>query len=274
VDKLGPANATESKVAALVPASTVFLATGHEIGAGLERFRALAAEDPELADGVKQLEGSLALIGGVDALIGWIGDAGLAITRDGDDIAGGLVVTPTDRAAADRLLTQLRGFLALAGVGSGIKVTDEDHDGTTVTSITIENVGDLLGAATGGSLDGPDDIPDSIVIAYAVTDEVVTIGYTADFVKAVLDTRGGESLATTDRFRGMLDRADKVHGSLSWVDVAAIRDLVEGMIPDAERGEYDADVKPYLSAFDAIISTGVPGDDLDTGTIVMRVVGQ
>ena len=103
---------------------------------------------------------------------------------------------------------------------------------------------------------------------------MVTIGYTADFVKAVLDTRGGESLATTDRFKGMLDRADKVHGSLSWVDVAAIRDLVEGMIPDAERGEYDADVKPYLAAFDAIIATSVPGDDLDTGTIVMRVVGQ
>ena len=274
VDKLGPAVATESKVAALVPASTVFLATGHEVGAGLERLRALAAEDPELADGVKQLEDSLALIGGVDALIGWIGDAGIAITRDGDELAGGLVVTPTDKAAADRLLTQLRGFLALAGESAGIKVTDEDHDGTTVTSITIENVGDLVGAATGGSLDGPDDVPDSIVIAYAVSDEVVTIGYTADFVKAVLDTRGGESLATTDRFKGMLDRADKVHGSLSWVDVAAIRDLVEGMIPDAERGEYDADVKPYLAAFDAIIATSVPGDDLDTGTIVMRVVGQ
>ena len=274
VDKLGPAVATESKVAALVPASTVFLATGHEVGAGLERLRALAAEDPELADGVKQLEDSLALIGGVDALIGWIGDAGIAITRDGDELAGGLVVTPTDKAAADRLLTQLRGFLALAGESAGIKVTDEDHDGTTVTSITIENVGDLVGAATGGSLDGPEDVPDSIVIAYAVSDEVVTIGYTADFVKAVLDTRGGESLATTDRFKGMLDRADKVHGSLSWVDVAAIRDLVEGMIPDAERGEYDADVKPYLAAFDAIIATSVPGDDLDTGTIVMRVVGQ
>ena len=274
VDKLGPAVATESKVAALVPASTVFLATGHEVGAGLERLRALAAEDPELADGVKQLEDSLALIGGVDALIGWIGDAGIAITRDGDELAGGLVVTPTDKAAADRLLTQLRGFLALAGESAGIKVTDEDHDGTTVTSITIENVGDLVGAATGGSLDGPEDVPDSIVVAYAVSDEVVTIGYTADFVKAVLDTRGGESLATTDRFKGMLDRADKVHGSLSWVDVAAIRDLVEGMIPDAERGEYDADVKPYLAAFDAIIATSVPGDDLDTGTIVMRVVGQ
>ena len=274
VDKLGPAVATESKVAALVPASTVFLATGHEVGAGLERLRALAAEDPELADGVKQLEDSLALIGGVDALIGWIGDAGIAITRDGDELAGGLVVTPTDKTAADRLLTQLRGFLALAGESAGIKVTDEDHDGTTVTSITIENVGDLVGAATGGSLDGPEDVPDSIVIAYAVSDEVVTIGYTADFVKAVLDTRGGESLATTDRFKGMLDRADKVHGSLSWVDVAAIRDLVEGMIPDAERGEYDADVKPYLAAFDAIIATSVPGDDLDTGTIVMRVVGQ
>ena len=274
VDKLGPAVATESKVAALVPASTVFLATGHEVGAGLERLRALAAEDPELADGVKQLEDSLALIGGVDALIGWIGDAGIAITRDGDELAGGLVVTPTDKTAADRLLTQLRGFLALAGESAGIKVTDEDHDGTTVTSITIENVGDLVGAATGGSLDGPEDVPDSIVVAYAVSDEVVTIGYTADFVKAVLDTRGGESLATTDRFKGMLDRADKVHGSLSWVDVAAIRDLVEGMIPDAERGEYDADVKPYLAAFDAIIATSVPGDDLDTGTIVMRVVGQ
>ena len=274
VDKLGPAKATESRVAALVPSSTVFLATGHDIGAGLERLRALAAEDPELADGVKQVDDTLALVGGLNAIVGWMGDAGLAITRDGDDVAGGLVITPTDKDAADKLLTQLRGFLAFAGGGSGITVTDEDYGGTTITSVTIDNVGDLLGAATGGSLDGPDDVPDTIVIAFAVSDEVVTLGYTAEFVKAVLDTRGGESLATTDRFKAMLDRVDTVHGSLSWIDVAAIRDLVEGMVPDDERGEYDADVKPYLAAFDAVIATSVPGDDLDKGTVVVRVVGE
>jgi hypothetical protein len=268
------ADSTESTIAAVAPPSTVLLVTVHDIGSGIEQLKATLAEDPSLAEGVKQVEDALAILGGLDAITGWMGDAGVAITRDGDTVAGGLLVTPTDpdgAEAAGRLLTQLKGFVALAGGSSGISVDDEDYKGTTVTTITIEDVGALTGMATGGSVSG---VPDTIQIAYAVTDEVVALGYTSDFVKAALDAKDGESLADTERFSSLLQRADVAHAAMAWIDVAGIRGLVEGMVPAEQRAEYDADAKPYLEAFDAIIATSAPGEDLDESTIIIRVAGQ
>jgi hypothetical protein len=150
-------------------------------------------------------------------------------------------------------------------------VADEDYKGTTITTITIENVGALAGMAAGGSVSG---LPDTIEIAYAATDEVVALGYTSDFVKAVLDTKDGESLADTERFSSLLDRADVAHAAMAWIDIVGIRGLVEGMIPDEQRAEYDADAKPYLEAFDAMLATSAPGEDLDESTVIIRVAGQ
>jgi hypothetical protein len=103
---------------------------------------------------------------------------------------------------------------------------------------------------------------------------VVAIGYTAEFVKAVLDTRAGDSLATTDRFKSMLDRAGGPWSTLAWVDVDGVRGFVEEMVPEAERGAYVADLRPYLEAFDAMIATSVPGEDLDRGTMILRAGGE
>jgi hypothetical protein len=265
---------TESKVAAVAPPSTVFLVSVNDVGSGIEQLRTMLAEDPSLAEGVKQVEDALAILGGLEAVTGWMDDAGVAITRDGDTIAGGLLVTPTDAEgakAADRLLTQLKGLVALAGTSYGISVADQEYNGTTITTITIENVGALVGMAGGGSVSG---VPDTIEIAYAATDEVVALGYTSDFVKAVLDAKDGESLADTERFSSLLDRADVAHAAMAWIDVVGIRGLVEGMIPDEQRAEYDADARPYLEAFDAIIATSAPGEDLDESTIIIRVAGE
>ncbi len=268
------AESTESTIAAVAPPSTVFLVTVHDIGSGIDQFKTMLAADPSLAEGVKEIEDALAILGGLEAITGWMGDAGVAITRDGDTVAGGLLVTPTDAdgaEAAGRLLTQLKGFVALAGSSSGISVADQDYQGTTITTITIENVGALAGMAAGGSVSG---VPDTIQIAYAATDEVVALGYTSDFVKAVLDAKDGESLADTERFSSLLKRADVAHAAMAWIDIVGIRGLVEGMIPADQRAEYDADAKPYLEAFDAIIATSAPGEDLDESTVIFRVAGQ
>jgi hypothetical protein len=267
------ADSTESTIAAVAPPSTVFLVTAHDIGSGIDQLKTTLAEDPSLAEGIKQIEDALAILGGLEAITGWMGDAGVAITRDGDTVAGGLLVTPTDpegAEAAGRLLTQLKGFVALAGGSSGISVADQDYKGTTITTITIENVGALAGMAAGGSVSG---VPDTIEIAYAATDDVVALGYTSDFVKAVLDAKDGESLADTERFSSLLERADVAHAAMAWIDIVGIRGLVEGMIPDEQRAEYDADAKPYLEAFDAMIATSAPGEDLDESTIIIRVAG-
>jgi len=172
----------------------------------------------------------------------------------------------TDKAAADRLLTQLRGFLALAGGSSGIKVSDETYGDTTITVVDLGGLA-LPSGMTGAGIKAPPDLR----ISYAVTDQVIVLGYGTDFTKAVLDARTGDSLAKSARFSQALGKVDKAHASLVWLDVAGIRTLLESQVPAADRADYDANAKPYLTAFDSIIGTFAPGETLDRGTLVLRV---
>lgn len=266
---MGPPKNTESRLPSLVPPTTVVLAEGHDVGEALQRAKDLVAEDPSLAEGLKQVEDTLALIGGYDAIVDWMGEAGIAITVDGDKVGGGLLVTPLDPAAPERLFTQLRGFIGLAGGSAGITVTEESYAGETIVVIDLGDLGDLAGMATGGAIEGPGNIQ----VAYAVTDEVVVLGYGTDFVKGVLDARDGASLADTERFKSALATVDKAHASLLWVDIAAVAGLAETQIPAAGKGTYETEVKPYLDAFDSLIGTSTPGETLDRSTLVIRASG-
>ena len=260
---------SESKLPGLVPPTTVVLAEGHDVGATLARLKAELAKDPDLADAVKQVDDALGIVGGFDAATGWMDEVGVAITRDGDTIGGGLVVTPTDAAAAEKLMTQLKAGAQLLGAQAGLTVTDEDYNGTTITVIDLSGLGGLVGGLSEGAVEAPSEIK----IAFAVTDEVVALGYGTDFVKGVLDARTGDSLAKTERFATALAQAGKSHASLLWLDIAGVRDFVEGMVPSDMKGEYDTNAKPYLQAFDSLISTQVPGETIDSGTMVIRVTG-
>ena len=265
----GPPQNAESRIPGLVPPTTVLLVEGHDVGKTMAQVKKQLASDPQLADAVKQVDDALALVGGFDAATGWIGEAGVALTRDGDKVGGGVVVVPTDAAAADQLMGQLKALLQLGGAQAGITVTDEAYGGTTITVVNLGGLGGLLGAATDGAVQAPAELS----IAYAVTDEVVVLGYGTDFVKGVLDARTGDSLAKTERFKAALAKAGKSNAALAWVDVAGLRGFAEGMIPSDARGDYDANAKPYLAAFDSIIATVTPGETIDSGTIVISATG-
>ena len=265
----GPPQNAVSKIPGLVPPTTVFLAEGQDVGKTLAQVKQQLASDPQLADALEQVDAALALVGGFDAATGWIGEAGVALTRDGDQVGGEVVVVPTDPAAADRLMGQLKAFLQLGGAQAGITVTEEAYGGTTITVVNLGGLGGLLGAATDGAVQAPAELS----IAYAVTDEVVVLGYGTDFVKGVLDARTGDSLAKTERFSAALAKVGKSNAALVWVDVAGIRGFAEGMIPSDARGDYDANAKPYLAAFDSIIGTMTPGETIDSGTIIISATG-
>jgi len=194
---------------------------------------------------------------------------GIAVTVDGDKVAGGIVATPLDPAAPGRLFSQLRGFLQLAGGSSGITVTEESYAGETIVVIDLGDIGSLAGAATGGAV----TVPGNVQIAYAVTNDVVVLGYGTDFVKGVLDARTGDSLAKTDRFKAALNQADKENAALLWLDVAGVRSFAESQIPAADKATYQADAKPYLDAFDSVIGTYAPGETLDGSTLVIHMRG-
>ncbi len=269
VDTLGPKTSGVSALPGLVPPTTVILAESHDVGATLAELKTLLANEPDLADAVKQVDDALAMVGGFDAVTGWIGEAGVAITRDGSDIAGGLVVTPKDATDAERLMTQLKGFVQFGGAQSGVTVTDEAYAGTTITVIDLSGLGGMVDSMSEGAVQAPSDIK----LAYAVTDKVVVIGYGTAFVKGVLDAQAGDSLATTDRFSTALTQAGTEHASLLWVDITGVRGAVEDLVPSDALGRYDSDVKPYLEALDSMISVAIPGDKVDRGTVIIRVTG-
>jgi hypothetical protein len=197
-------------------------------------------------------------------------------------VEGGIVAIPTDATAARQLLTTLRSFATLGGAQGGVTVRDEDYSGTTITVIDLGSLRDLAGMA--GALGGgalPSDpsmvagLPaGDIEIAYATTDGVVVIGSGPDFVKSVLDAGPGPSLADDARYQGLLDRVGSKHSGVSYVDVTAVRGIVEGLMSQAsaqERADYTTSVKPFLTPFDALIGAATVGGDVDGQHLVITV---
>jgi hypothetical protein len=255
-----------STIASRVPADTLLVVDIHDAGTQLGEFVDTVRTNPETADAFREIETAVAILGGFDGLIGWIGDAGLVVAGNGADLGGGLVVSATDEAAAERFASTLGGLLAIGGAQLGVEIREEDYNGTTITFV------DVSAAVEGGGLDGGlgAEVPE---IGWAVAGDVVVIGVGEPFIKAVIDTTPDTSLASTDRFATLADRVGRENISAAWVDLVGLRALVESMGAEAPGGlaEYERDIKPYLEPFDALVCASVAGDGVDRTTIVLSV---
>jgi hypothetical protein len=265
----GPDGNHANGVAAYAPPTTMLLAAGNDAGATIRETLTRFRDDPTLADGIKSLDESAGLFGGLDPALAWLGDTGVVVAMAGDSVEGGLVSIPADAAAAKQFLTTIRSLLTLAGGQQGITVTDQDYNGTTITTVDLGSISSLAGMAGAPSdleLLGERLPAGNAAISYAATDAVVVIGSSADFVKHVLDAGAGESLADTSRYQGLIGRVGAEHTGVTFVDIAAVRAHLEGALVNAtaaERAEYEESVKPFLTPFDAFIAAGVTGPDLD-----------
>jgi hypothetical protein len=281
----GPTDNRPNGVAAFAPPSTVALVAGNDYGKTLLDSIALYRQDPSLADAFKSVDQVAGVLGGVDAAVGWMGDTGVVVDQVGDSVEGGLVVVPKDAAAAKKLLTTIRSFATLGGGQQGITVRDEDYAGTTITVVDLGDIGSLVGLASGlggAGVPGGSPIPGGlpglptgrVEIAFAATDAVVAVGSGPDFVKHVLDAGTGASLADDNRFTGLVGRVGNQHLGLTFVDIGAVRALVEGSLKNAssqERTQYETSVKPFLVPFDALIAGTVRDGSLDRGHLIVTV---
>ena len=276
----GPSENHANGVAAFAPPSTLALAAGNDVGATLLETMDIYRQDPAMAEALEGVEQAAGILGGLEASVGWMGDTGILIAPSGSLVEGGIVSIPADAAAARQLLTTLRGFATLAGSQYGVSVRDEDYSGTTITIIDLGTAEDLAGLA--GLLGGmplPDDITsdlpaDRIEISYAATDGVVVIASSPEFVRHVLDAGAGQSLADEARYSAIVDRVGAEHTGVSFVDLAAVRALLEVHIADetpAERAEYEESIKPFLTPFDAFAAASVAGGDTDQQHAVITV---
>jgi hypothetical protein len=276
----GSAENDANGVAAFAPPSTIALAAANDYGATLVESIDLYRKDPAMAEALEGVEQAAGILGGLEESIGWMGDTGLVIAESGESLEGGIVSIPADEAGGRKLLTTLRSFATLGGQ-YGISVSEEQYAGTTITTVDLGSANDL--AAMAGQLGGvpvPDEVTSdlpgvNVEIAYAAPDGLIVIGSGPDFVKHVLDAGAGQSLADDARYAGLVDRVGAEHTAVSFVDITAVRGLVEeylvGEATPAEQAEYEESIKPFLTPFDAFAAASVVGGDVDQQHAIVTV---
>jgi hypothetical protein len=249
------------------PPGTIFYAESHDIGPALNALIGRLRKLPDLREPFKQIDAAVGVAGGFDGLFGWWGDAAVAVSKGADgSIGGGLLIQPTDAAAAKRTFDTLRSFLVLAGGNSGITLKDVAHGDATITVIDFSAAAQSSGRLPAGV---------KAEIAYTVTNDVVVIGYGEAFVAAVLDAGPGPSLADDSRVVDLVKRVGQDNIGLAFVDVRAIRDLVEPLVknlaPADKWAYYEKEIRPYLLPFDAFVSAARVDGDLDRLTQLVTV---
>jgi hypothetical protein len=233
-----------------VPASTLVYFDTHDVGPALTALLATFRALPETKPFFDQMDQALAIVGGFDAAIGWWGDTAFVVSKNGDGtLGGGVVIQPRDAAAADRLLGTLRTFLTIAGANAGLVARDEDHNGTKITVVDFSAMPGMKAS----------DIPPGYKaeFAWASNKDVTVLGYGRDFVASVLDAGPSSSLAADTRFKGLLGRVGAENISAGFVDVRALRELLETLVkpqvPVADWTRYETEIKPYLEPLDAVV---------------------
>jgi hypothetical protein len=266
----GPTENRTSDVVDHIPASAVVVSVTHDLGATIETVLGLYASEPGIKDMLDQLDEALGLVGGKDAALGWLGDTAVVVNDVAGTPEGGLIVVPTDKAAAERLITAMRTFIALGGGAQGITVREEAYGGTTITIVDLGDAGNLLGM---GLTAGRIPLTGHLEIAFAVTDDIVVVGSGPSFVKHVLDTTKATSLASDDQYKQLADRVGAGTGT-SFVDITAIRGMLEKAMATgdaAAKAKYETDVKPFLLPFDALYASSSNQGDLTSSTVIITV---
>jgi hypothetical protein len=257
-----------SRIAPLLPADTAAMFELHGTGIAIENALAAARANAQLAPALKQVDATLAVLGGPDGLVGWIDDAGVVVLPNGSSVTGGLVLVAKDDATAAAKAEQIRGFITLAGLGGQIQTHDDVVNGTTITTVDLGDVSVLLQQAGAGGLSVPSGT--HLVLQVAAHGSALLIG--ADqFANRVLATTAGAALTDQAGYKVALGRGDASNLSQLYVSVGSVLSLAETAMPADERTTFDANVKPYLAPFDVILETTTSANGLARARFIATV---
>ena len=151
-------------------------------------------------------------------------------------------------------LASLKNLASLA-TGSGAKVSDTTYNGATITTIDF---GDLAGKSA--------NVPPALAgvraaVSFTLNNGLVVFGVGGDaFVKAVLDTKSGSSLADQARYKAAIDAAGGANVSQGYLDLRGVIDAVVAPMPADQKAKYDSDVRPYLDPLQSFSFAGHAGD--------------
>jgi Protein of unknown function (DUF3352) len=276
--RLGATENRASTLAARVPGTAIVYGETHDYGKVITDMIGLYADMPVPEEATQQLEQVVGMFGGIEGIVGWIGDVAVVVNYPGEGFEGGLLIQPTDATKAENLFLTIRGMLSLGGASLGLTLSDEQHGDATITTVdfgelrTLMNMTGEAVPAAGLEMFGGADA--HLQLSWTVTDDLVVIGLGPDFVRHVLDTEPGASLAQSDRFESLLARTGSENAGQWFVDVAGIRAAIEEMpYPDiAFLDHYEREIKPFLAPFDALVgSTVIGGSNPDKTTFLITV---
>ena len=246
-----PAHA--SVIAPQVPAGTLVYFEDQGTGVSLQNLFAQLRSIPDLEAPLQMLDG----VGGPAGLVGWIDDAGVAIsavnpTLENPGIKASVYLVAKDEATAAEKLATVKAALSLAGLGGGgITVGTETLSGVEVTTVTITDLGGLVPPGTVPGVDtGTLETPVSFSVAARGRIIYVTIGEGA--MAEVLAVGAGSSLADDAAFKLAAQRGLANSKTTLYVAVGASVDLAQGLLPPEIASQWATDIAPYVDPLEAL----------------------
>jgi hypothetical protein len=236
-----------SRVASILPGNTMGAVEVHGIGKMLtDQLAALAPNLPAgpVADALKTIKDGLGLVGGVD----WLGDGVAAVTRYGSAYGGGVVVEAPDASTASSKVALVTTYAALAGGTLHVTSSLETYKGVNITVLSVP-----VGAGN------------TVEIAFAAKDSAIVVGYTDAFVKAVIDTTPGTSLAAQPDYSAVMAAAGASNDQSMYVNIPALEDEIG--IAALSSSRWTMDYKPYFDHFG-----GIGYSVIDGNTVILRLV--
>jgi hypothetical protein len=239
----------KSALASRLPASTVGLVEVHSVGRTVMSALGLPDTAPsEYRDWAQTIIDTLRQIGGLD----WLGDVSLAVTQDGDTLSGGLVAQATDSETASVKLGLISNLLGLSSLTTGITTHQETYKGVVITVAHLPGSGAL-------------GLPEAVDVALACKGELLIAGRDIDFVKAVIDTTPGTSLAAQSDYKAVMGVAGESNAGAVYVNVGAVAKQRGPALSGSTY--YDQYLKPYFDHLGAAALSRIDGQ-----VIMLRLV--
>src|ERR1035437_3486105 len=238
-----------SRLASVLPGTTVGVFESHSIGAQVTKQLDALGAGPAggAADMIKSVKDTLARFGGID----WLGGGVAVVTKNGSTYGGGLVVEAGDAATASAKAAMITNLAALAGGSLKLTSRDETYKGIAITVISIPN--------------GSNGTP--VEVAVAAKDNLVVAGYTDAFVKAVIDTTPGSSLASSSDYSAVMSSAGANNMASGYVNIPALEDQIGQALLASQSSRWTLDYKPYFDHLGGVGYTVVDGN-----TVILRLV--
>jgi hypothetical protein len=91
-------------------------------------------------------------------------------------------------------------------------------------------------------------------------------------VKSIVDVKAGSSLANEARYKDAMARVGASNASSFFVDITAIRKLVEPLIAKEGGSNYVSDIKPYVAPFDVLAGASRTSDGKTVSRYILTVI--